>query len=56
MPDPTSLAMSLAPLLIAMFFFAVGAVSLASTALWRGRAFPRLPGYPPILEFYRLRI
>ncbi|HEX9811805.1 MAG TPA: hypothetical protein VGA88_06945 [Burkholderiales bacterium] len=55
-PDQTLLTILFAPLWVAVFFFAAAAIPLAAMASWRARTFPRLPGYPPILEFYRLRI
>lgn len=55
-PDLAPLASSLVPLLIAVFFFVLGTFSLAQVGVQRARTFLRLPGFPPTLEFYRLRI
>lgn len=46
----------LSPLLVAVFFVIVGTFALTQSGLPRVRRFHRLPGYPPNLQFYRLRI
>lgn len=54
--DLAPLANSFVPLPIAVFFLVVGTFSLAQIGPQRARAFLRLPGFPPHLESYRLRI
>jgi hypothetical protein len=55
-PDLALQLNSLVPLLVAVFFLVLRAFSLAHVGTQRARTFLRLPGFPPILEFYRLRI
>jgi len=55
-PDLALQLNSLVPLLVAVFFLVLRAFSLAHVGTQRARTFRRLPGFPPILEFYRLRI
>lgn len=54
--DPSLPASPLAPLLAAILFFAVSAFTVAGVATRRAQTFAGLPGFPAILEFYRLRI
>jgi ABC-type Na+ efflux pump permease subunit len=53
--DQTLLTNPVAPLPLAVLFFVIGLFALTQIGA-RAHSFHRLPGYPPILEFYRLRI